>query len=131
MGQNGSHQVNLSEPWEHQKQNCEKAKFNWEPMELFENRRCLCVFVTVCDTPSKCVLNTLQVENGQTPEEWVAKVTTHQGISLQDSSIICQILSNPPEITHLNEGCLTDTANMISKGKISIKPDTKVLYNSC
>ena len=41
-------------------------------MELFENRRCLCVFDTVCDNPSKCVLNTLQfahVETGQTPEE--------------------------------------------------------------
>ena len=48
------------------------AKFNWEPMESFENRRCLCVFVTVCDNPGKCVLNTLlfaHVESGQTPEE--------------------------------------------------------------
>ena len=35
------------------------AKFNCEPMESFENGRCLCVFVTVCDNPSKCVLNTL------------------------------------------------------------------------
>ena len=31
-------------------------KFNWEPIESFENRRCPCVFVTVCDNPSKCVL---------------------------------------------------------------------------
>ena len=31
------------------------AKFNWEQMESFENRRCQCVFVTVCDNPSKCV----------------------------------------------------------------------------
>ena len=30
------------------------AKFNWEPMESFENRRCPCVFVTVCDNPSQC-----------------------------------------------------------------------------
>ena len=39
------------------------AKFSWEPMELFENGRCLCtcVFVTVCDNPCKCVLNPLQV----------------------------------------------------------------------
>ena len=54
-------------------------------MELFENRRCLCVFVTVCDNPSKCTFNTLQfvqVETGQTPEEIVAviMVTTHQDI---------------------------------------------------
>ena len=41
-------------------------------MESFENRRCLCVFGTVCDNPSKFVLNTLlfvHVETGQTPEE--------------------------------------------------------------
>ena len=41
-------------------------------MESLENRRCLCVFVTVCDNPSKCVLKTLQfayVETGRTPEE--------------------------------------------------------------
>ena len=36
------------------------AKLNWEPMEKFKNRRCPCVFVTVCDNPSKCVLNTLK-----------------------------------------------------------------------
>ena len=77
------------------------AKLNWEPMELFENRRYLTVFVTVCDNLSKCVLNTLQlvnVEIGQTPEERVAviKATTHQGIKCQHSSLICQILSNPP-----------------------------------
>ena len=57
-------------------------------MESFENRRYSCVFVTVYDNPSKCVLNTLQfahVEKGQTPEETVAviKATTHQGISRQ------------------------------------------------
>ena len=65
------------------------AKLNWEPMESFENR-CLCVFVTVCDNPSKCVLNTLQfvhAETGQTPKERVVviKATTYQGISCQDS----------------------------------------------
>ena len=62
------------------------AKFSWEPMESFENRRCPCVFLTVCDNPSKCVLNTLQfthVKTGQAPEERVAviKAATHQGIS--------------------------------------------------
>ena len=44
-------------------------------MELLEKRRCLCVFVIVCDNPSQCILNTLQlvhVETGQTPEERVA-----------------------------------------------------------
>ena len=39
------------------------SKFNWKPMKLFENRRCLCVFVAVCDNASKCVLNTLQFEH--------------------------------------------------------------------
>ena len=36
------------------------------------------------------------VEIGQTPEERVAviKVTTHQGINSQDSSLISQVLSN-------------------------------------
>ena len=41
-------------------------------MEPFENRRYPCVFFTVFDNPSKCVLKTLQfahVETRQTPEE--------------------------------------------------------------
>ena len=105
-------------------------------MDSFENRRCPCVFVTVCDNPSKCVLNTLlfaHFETGQTLEERVAviKATGHQGIGCQDSSLISQVLSNPPEITNMNETCLTNFADMISKGEISIKPDTKVLYNNC
>ena len=105
-------------------------------MESFQNTRCPCVFVKVCDNPSKCVLNTLQfahVETGHTPEEKVAAITTttHQGISCRYSSLISQVLSNPPEITYLNEACLTSIADMISIGKISIKPDTKVLYNNC
>ena len=79
-----------------------------------------CVFVTVCNSPSNCVLNTLQfahVGTGQISEERVAvsKETTHQGIGHQDSSLICQIPSNPPEITHLNEGSLTNIADMISE----------------
>ena len=85
-------------------------------MELFENRRYPYVFAIVCDNPSKCVLNT------------VIKATTHQGISRQDSSLISQVMSNLPEITHLNEACLTNITDMISKGEISIKQDTKVLY---
>ena len=95
-----------------------------------------CVFVTVCDNPDKCVMNTLQfahVETGQTPEERVAviKVTTYQGIGCQDSSLICQILVNQPKIMHLNEACLTNIADMISEREICIKLDTKVLYNNC
>ena len=46
-------------------------------MESLENRRCLCVFVTVCDNPCMCVLNTLQfayVETGQSPEKRVAVI---------------------------------------------------------
>ena len=39
-------------------------------MELFENRKRLCVFVRVCDNPSKCVLNTL--------------LTAHLTVSTQD-----------------------------------------------
>ena len=108
--------------------------FNWEPMGSFENRRC--VFVTVCDNPSKCVLKTLQfayVETGHTPEEIVAviKGTTHQGINHQDRNFISQVLFYQPEIMHLNEACLTNIVYMISKVEISIKRDTKVLYNNC
>ena len=44
-------------------------KFNWEPMESFENRRCLCLFVTVCDNSSKCVLNTLQFAHVMTGQK--------------------------------------------------------------
>ena len=104
-------------------------------MESFENRRCLCVFVTVCDNPGKRVLNTLlfaHVESGHTPEERdaVIKATTHQGISRQDSSLISQMLSNPPQITHLNKACLTKNVDMNSKGEISIKPDTKLFTTS-
>ena len=45
----------------------------------------------------------------------VIKVTTHQGISRQDSSLISQVLSDPPEITNLNEACLTNIADIIIK----------------
>ena len=77
------------------------------------------------------VLNTLQfahVETGQTSEKTLAVVqkTAHQSICCQDSSLICQVLSDPPEITHSNEAGLQNIADMI-KGKISIKPDTRVL----
>ena len=92
-------------------------------MESFENRRCPCVFVTVCSNPSKCVLNTLyfvNVETEQIPEERVAviKPTGHQGIGCHNGSLVSQVLSNPPEITNLNEACLTDIVDMISKGEI-------------
>ena len=52
----------------------------------------------------------------------VTKLTIHQGINRQDSSLLSQVLSNPPEITNLNEAGLTNIADMISKGEISIKP---------
>ena len=70
------------------------------------------------------------VEAGQTPEERVAviNVTTCQGIGYQDY-LICHILSNQPEIMHLNAS-LTNIVDMsISKREVSIKPETKVLYN--
>ena len=62
-------------------------------------------FVTIL---ANVVLNILQfahVETGQTPEERVAaiKAITHQGTSCKASSLISQILTNPPEITNLNE----------------------------
>ena len=93
-------------------------------MKWFENRRCLCVFVTVCDNPSKCVLKKMlfaHVETGQTPEGRVAviKVTTHQGIGFQDTSLVCQILSSRPGIMHLREACLTRFAEMISERKLA------------
>ena len=113
-----------------------------DPWPISVGDPCKCNWpLTVCDNPSiKCVLNTLQfahVETGQTPEERimanhaVIMVTTHEGISCQDSSLISQTLSNPPEIKHLNEACLTNIVEMISKGEIRIKSDTKVLYNNC
>ena len=62
----------------------------------------MCVCLTVCDNPCKCVLNTLQfahLETGQTPEETVAVIEaiTHQGNCCQNSSLISQVLSNLPE----------------------------------
>ena len=72
------------------------------------------------------------VETGQTPEERVAviKATTDKGISCQDSSLICQILSNLHEIMHLNEAYLTHITDIISKGQFSIKPNTKIFYKN-
>ena len=74
---------------------------------MLENRGCPCVFVTVCDSPSKYVLNTLQfahVETGTTPEERVTVImaTIHQlkALAASISNLICQILSNLPEIMH-------------------------------
>ena len=75
---------------------------------MLENRRCPNIFVSVCDNPSKCVLNTLQfahVDTGKTPQERVAviKATTHQDISRQDDSPSSQVLCNPPQFMNLNE----------------------------
>ena len=80
-------------------------------------------------------LNALQfahVETGQTSEKRVAVVqtTVHQSICQQDSSLIRQVLSDPPEIMHFNEEGLTNIADIITKGKISIKTDTQVLNYS-
>ena len=84
-------------------------------------------FFTICDNSTSvfsihCSLSMLGLE-GLLKIVAVIKATTHQGISCQDSSLISQILS---EVTHLNEAYLTNIADMISKGEISIKPDTKV-----
>ena len=54
-------------------------------MELFENRRCLYLSITVFDSPSKCVLDTVQfvhIKSRETCEERieVVKTTTHQDI---------------------------------------------------
>ena len=81
-----------------------------------------------------CVLNALQfvhVETGQNSEKKVAVVqmTAHQCICRQDSSLIRQVLSDP-EIMHLNEIGLTNIADMITKGKISIKPETQALFTT-
>ena len=43
----------------------------------------------------------------------------------QDSSLICQTLSDPPYITHLDEASLTNIVDMISEREISINADTK------
>ena len=77
--------------------------------------------ITVCNSPTQCVLNTLKfahVEPLQTVEEKVAVVqtTTRQGIFRQASSLICQILSDLSEFTHLNEAILTNIADMVNKG---------------
>ena len=93
-------------------------------MELLENKRCTCISIAVFDINTNCVLNTpyyAHVETGQAPEQRVAVVqtTTHQGICLQDSSLTRQILSGLNEITNLNEASLTNTADMISNGKIA------------
>ena len=48
------------------------VKFNWQPMELLENGRCL--FGSITDNPSKCVLDILQfahVETGEISELYV------------------------------------------------------------
>ena len=71
---------------------------------------CICYSYNPC----KCVLNALHlahVETGQTPEVRVAVIntTTYQGH--QDSSLVSKILFNLPEITHLNEACLTNIVN--------------------
>ena len=71
----------------------------------------------------------MHIETGQTSEKRVAVVqmSTHQDICCQESCLISQILSNPPEILHFNETSLANIVDMISKGEISIKPATKFL----
>ena len=38
------------------------VKFDWQPMELFENKRCPGVSVTVCGNPTECVLSIVQLK---------------------------------------------------------------------
>ena len=114
--------VNLSGSFE------DTAKFSYEPMESFENSRYPCVFVTVCDNPSTCILNTLQFVHVETGQTLKRESCSNQALSV---SLISLVLSNPPEIMHLNEAYLTNIVDMISKGEISIKPDTMFLYNKC
>ena len=60
----------------------------WSSLRI-EDMSVYLVQFTVCYNPSECVLTTLQcapVETGQTSEERIAVVKTHQGISRQDSS---------------------------------------------
>ena len=97
-----------------------KPKFNLKPMEFFENRSRPRISIVIRSNPAKCVLNTLQfshVETGQTSEKRVAvvKTTAHQSIYHQDSSLICQVLSDPPEIMHLHEAGLSNIADLITE----------------
>ena len=103
----------------------------WSCLRIGGVHEYLLQFVNI---PTECVLNTLQfvhVETRQTSEkrDAVVQTTTHQDICHQDSSLIRQIQSGPPEIMHLNEASLTNIVDMISKGKISIKRDNDALYN--
>ena len=70
-------------------------------------------------------MNALQfvhVQTGQTSEKRCAVVQmSHQGICHQEGSLIYQILSDPPEIMHLNEASITNIAEMISIQKITIR----------
>ena len=59
-------------------------KIDWKPMESFRNRRCF-VSISVCDNPSKSILDTLQfvhVKTGQSSEERsaIVKMTTYKCI---------------------------------------------------
>ena len=97
-------------------------------MACFENRIGLAHdhLLQICDNHPECILHTLQfadIETGQTSEKTVAVVetTAYQGICCQESSLIRQVLSGLPEIIHLNKPSLINIADMISKGKISIK----------
>ena len=58
----------------------EAEVFNWQTMESVENRKCLCVSITVYDNPSKCILDTLvfaHVTTRQTSEEKIAMVDNY------------------------------------------------------
>ena len=75
----------------------DRAKFDWQPMELFKNRRYLCVSIKVCYNLHKCVLDTLEfthVKSGLTSEQriTIVRTITNKGICCQDSSIIPQEL---------------------------------------
>ena len=83
----------------------------------------MCENLFVGDNPSKAVLNTLElpnIETRETPEQGitVVKPAASQSICSQNSCVSSKILSKTSEISDLEKTYLTDTTNVLGKGKI-------------
>ena len=76
-------------------------------MESFDEMP-MCIYYSLWQS-LKNILQFAHVKTGQTYEERIAivKTTTHQGTCCQERRLICHILSNTLETTHLNETSIT------------------------
>ena len=103
--------------------------FNRQPMESLPNRSDMWVFGG--DSSSQTILNTLQltkIKSWETSQQGVTVIqsTCDQSICCHKGGLMCEITSEMLKIPDLSKTGLADISDMTRKGKITIKPYSKI-----